>query len=178
MDDMQPPQNTHVTLHVHKGLVVATVVGLFILTTFTAYLIGRTSVMKEPSPPYPTIALSPTPTVFQFPITTRAPRPTEMVKETPDKPSSIPPAVIQKRQEIRPTYQQSEGVQGLGTGILYCKKGSQTAFVVWGSGGYSGENHFFTDNGSYLGVGRFNDTPPFNTGDFNISEYGCVDITP
>lgn len=77
-----------------------------------------------------------------------------------------PQAVINKYNELVPTYSQS-----LGASITKCTFDSGVKYIVSGSGGFTGVNHYYDAQGAYLGGGGWSDAinpnypppaPPFN----------------
>lgn len=174
----QPPAPEKHKVPMHKFFLVLWGLVTILLIVFVAYLLGRQS--ADPIIYIPGDQPSPTITEFQYPNISKVPRPTSFVTIAPEKPtSSIPASVESKFVEVDAIYGASAEYPGLGAGIQYCEKGSSQLYVVWGSGGYTGENHYYEKNGTYLGKSTFSDTPPFNGNedlDININEYGCIDL--
>ncbi len=180
MDEIPQGENSHVTIRVHKITAVIIVVVFLGLLTLLGYYVGKSTSANQPkifvdNPQ----DITPTASVVEYPQVTRVPTPTTGTKVYPPIPDSVPSSVQQKYNEILPTYQASAGYgDGLGAGIQYCKNAHEELYVVWGSGGYTGEQIFFKPDGTFIGRSTFSDTPPFRADDIsiNLDDYGCVDV--
>ncbi len=84
----------------------------------------------------------------------------------------IPQSVLEKYEELEKIYKVS-----LGARINYCVKDGKVAYVVSGSGGYTGKSFYYAKSGNELGSSYFTDaidlSKPRPKPPINIQEYTC-----
>ena len=85
--------------------------------------------------------------------------------------SEMPPSVFAKHRELEELYGGARGAW-----IHQCVKGREKIFEVSGSGGFTGEYHYYTEEGRYIGEAGWSDALPFYNQPkppVNIKEYNC-----
>ena len=88
-------------------------------------------------------------------------------------PNDIPPQVLESYGEIKERYKDS-----LGSWLDLCVKDDEKIYRVMGSGGYSGETIYFTENGESLGVFIWDDVMDDDELQLpiNESEFSCKSL--
>ena len=92
-----------------------------------------------------------------------------------NEPQNIPSPVLEKYDEIEPSYKKS-----LGASINLCTKNDERIYAVSGNGGYVGVTFYYTEDGDEISYSSFTDVIDMNNPPqkppINIQEYECTTI--
>ena len=92
----------------------------------------------------------------------------------------IPRTVLEKYEVMEREYPAGRLADNPnGVYIKRCIDGNNKIFMVMFGGSYSGETHFYNQDGKYLGSQSFSDVPPYALPPkppFNLKKYECTTV--